>query len=411
MDVELVSVGNELLLGHTVNTNVAEIAQFLSEIGLAISRSVTVRDDHGAIRGAVRDALDRAEVIIITGGLGPTRDDITKVAVAEALDLPLIRDEQYVVELRERFGKIRPGPMPASNLSQADVPKGGERLLNPLGSAPGIWIQMLNAVLIMLPGVPREMRGLMSNEVVPRLRNRADDSVILSRTLKTTGVAESALADVLSGVEERLEPLSLAFLPSVEGVDLRITASHMTKDEAAAKLDEATAILRPMLGSWYYGSEDLAEHLLNVLREKRLTLSCAESCTGGLIGQRLTSIPGSSDVFLGGVVAYSNEVKERVLQVSRSMIEEHGAVSTPVAEAMARGAITCFGTDAAVSVTGIAGPGGGTTEKPVGTVHMAAILRGKAACESRLFPGDRIDIRNRSAQAALDLLRGLLLKD
>jgi nicotinamide-nucleotide amidase len=263
--------------------------------------------------------------------------------------------------------------------------------------------------VVLLPGVPREMRGLLVNEVVPRVKQRAGDLVIQSTTLRTAGISESALADALQGVEEQIAPLTLAFLPSAEaGVDLRLTAWRLPRVEAEERLTAAVARLEPLLGKNQYHGVSLAEQLLTTLRKKGLTVAVAESCTGGLVGQRLTEIPGCSDVFLGGVVAYANDAKENLLGVPHALLERHGAVSAEVAMAMAEGALQRFKADTSVAVTGIAGPGGGTADKPVGTVHLAARVHDKAVHRAFVLPGDREDIRQRSAVRVLDLLRRTL---
>jgi nicotinamide-nucleotide amidase len=266
----------------------------------------------------------------------------------------------------------------------------------------------------MLPGVPREMRGLLTTQVVPRLAERigSQANVTRSRLLRTTGIAESSLADRLEGVDEQIAPLTLAYLPSLEGVDLRLTAWDTEATMADQALEEVSQTVLPLLGRHYYGegSDDLAAVVLDGLAAGGHRLATAESCTGGLVGQRLTAVPGASMVYVGGVVAYANEVKAEVLGVPADLLEHHGAVSEEVARAMAQGVARRLGVNAAIAVTGVAGPEGGTPEKPVGTVYVAARL-GEAERVARLgLPGDRDDVRCRSAQAALDLLRGLLPK-
>ncbi len=410
MDVELLTVGNELLLGQTVNTNAAEIALALSSVGAVVARATTVADDTESIRDALRVALARSGFVITTGGLGPTRDDITKMAVADLFEVSLVRDHHYLETLRSRFEQMGHGPMPASNQTQADLPEGASALPNPLGTAPGIWMEGTIGTVVMLPGVPKEMRGLLANEVIPRVKQRSGDLVIQSKTLRTAGISESALADALDGVEEQIAPLTLAYLPSAEaGVDLRITAWRLPSAEAHERLASAVEVLKPMLGRHQYHGAGVAESLLSALRKNRLTIAIAESCTGGLVCHRLTEVPGCSDVFLGGVVAYANDVKENLLGVPAKIIERHGAVSVEVAQAMVLGAQQRFGSDTAIAVTGVAGPAGGTPEKPVGTVHIAARVADSTTHRAVVLPGDREDIRQRSALRALDLLRRALL--
>jgi nicotinamide-nucleotide amidase len=299
--------------------------------------------------------------------------------------------------------------MPAANRSQADVPQGAIVLPNPHGTAPGIWLEdAAGRVAVLLPGVPHEMRVLLHEHVLPRLALRAHGRVVRSRALRTTGVAESALAERLHGVEDSIGPLTLAYLPGPWGVDLRLTAWTMEAGEADRRLSEAVARLAPLLGRDCYGEDaaDLAGIVLSGLGGRRLAV--AESCTGGVLGGRITSVPGASASFVGGIVAYDDAVKTQLLGVPAALIAEHGAVSEPVVRAMAEGAARTFATEATLAVTGIAGPGGGTVEKPVGTIWYAARCGGHVRAARRVMPGDRAEIRERAAQAALDLLRRLL---
>lgn len=416
MELELLTIGTELLLGFTLDTNAAELATALSAAGVRVTRGTTVSDDEASIRTAVLGGLERTGFVITTGGLGPTRDDITKQVVADLFHAPLELDNAYLEELRQRFERFGRGPMSEKNRSQAEIPRGATKLVNRWGTAPGLWLEGEPGIVVMLPGVPREMRGLLADEVLPRIRKRVADQtgkqalVTRSRVLRTTGISESSLADVLDGVEEAIAPLTLAFLPTVAGVDLRLTAWEMEGGASETRLGRAVDLLLPRLGSRYYASDDgdLAAVLLEALGGAGHRLAVAESCTGGLVGGRLTAVPGSSAVFIGGVVAYDDRVKEDILGVPKAILEAHGAVSEAVATAMADGVATRFGTAAAVAVTGIAGPGGGTEEKPVGTVCIAGRVGDAQRVVRRVIPGDREGIRQRSAQAALDLLRGLV---
>ncbi len=412
MDLELITIGTELLLGFTLDSNAATLGRALAAIGVRVIRRTTVGDDGPAIAAAVAEALERTKFVITTGGLGPTRDDATKRAVAALFDAPLILDEAYLERLRQRFERLGRGPMPESNRTQAEVPRGAIVLPNRFGTAPGLWLEGRLGTVVLLPGPPKEMTGLLEQEVVPRLLRRTAASggparVTLSRTLRTTGIAESALADRLGEVEAHLSPATLAYLPSVEGVDLRLTVWGREPEEARRLLERAAGLLRPALGAHYYGEDgcDLAAVVLEECERRGLSLAIAESCTGGLLGQRITAIPGASRIFAGGVIAYANQVKTTALGVPASLIAEHGAVSRPVVEAMAAGAAARFGTRAALAVTGIAGPTGGTPDKPIGTVWLAVHLEGRTEAVLRQFPGDRDEVRRRSAQAALDLLR------
>jgi nicotinamide-nucleotide amidase len=404
--IELVTIGTELLLGLTVDSNGAEIARALAERGVRVVRRTSVGDEPEAIRAAVAEALRRTGAVLTTGGLGPTRDDVTKRVVAELYGWPLEFDESVWDDLLERFRRLMRAPAP-SNRSQAEVPRGATVLRNRWGTAPGLWLEGEPGLAIMLPGVPREMRMLLEHEVAPRLgRRAAGGPVIRSQLVRTTGVPESALAERIGDVESEIAPLGLAYLPGLDGVDLRLTAWQLAPQEADRRLQAAARLLRDRAGEHVYaeGDVDLAAVVLDLARSRRLTLGVAESCTGGLVGGRLTEIPGSSDVFAGGVICYSDALKTSLLGVAEAVIEEHGAVSEPVAAAMALGALTRLDVDAAVAVTGIAGPAGGTEAKPVGTVCFGLALAGRVEARRTLFPGSRHEIRARAAQAALFLL-------
>jgi nicotinamide-nucleotide amidase len=389
----------------TVDTNGAVIARALSGIGVRVVRRTSVADRPDEIRNAVSDALGRTGAVLTTGGLGPTRDDITKKVVAELFSAPLDFDESVWANLLERFARLERKPA-ESNRSQAEVPRGAIVLRNRWGTAPGLWLDGTPGLVIMLPGVPLEMRNLLEHEVVPRLRPKADGSVIRSLMVRTTGIPESALAERLGNVEDEIAPVTLAYLPGLEGVDLRLSVWNVPVDEADLRLQRAAELLRSRAGEHVYaeGDTDLAAVLLERARTVRLSLAVAESCTGGLIGTRLTEIPGSSDVFVGGVIAYDNRIKVEQLEVPRSLLAEHGAVSEPVARSMVEGVARRFGVAAGVAVTGIAGPGGGTPTKPVGTVWLASVLNGSVLTRRSVFPGARHEVRARAAQAALHLL-------
>ncbi|HET9041131.1 MAG TPA: competence/damage-inducible protein A [Gemmatimonadales bacterium] len=405
MNIELVTIGTELLLGFTVDTNGAEIARAFAAIGVTVVRRTSVSDSPEAIRDAVRGALQRTGAVLTTGGLGPTRDDISKRVVADLFGAPLDFDERVWAVLVERFARLGRVPV-ESNRSQAEVPRGAIVLPNRWGTAPGLWIDGPPGLVIMLPGVPGEMRKLLEHEVAPRLAGRADGRVIRSRLVRTTGIPESTLAERMGDIERDIAPLSLAYLPGLDGVDLRLSAWRLPPDEADARLSAAVALLRERGGEHVYGEgeADLAELVLDAARSRGARIATAESCTGGLVGARLTEIPGSSDVYLGGIVAYANELKTGVLGVDPALVAAHGAVSEPVALAMALGAVERLGADAAVSVTGIAGPGGGSEAKPVGTIWYGVAYGGTVATHRSMLPGTRHDIRARAAQAALHLL-------
>jgi nicotinamide-nucleotide amidase len=407
--LEVVTIGTELLLGQILDTNAAELGRALAAAGVEVVRHTSVADRPEAIRAAVTDALERTGFVITTGGLGPTRDDMTKREVAAVFGKTLELDEMVLRSLEDRFRRLGRA-MPAVNRTQAEVPAGATVLPNPRGTAPGLWVEAEARVVVMLPGVPSEMRGLLAEEVLPRLAARSSGRVVRSRSVRTTGIAESALAERVGAIEEEIAPLTLAYLPSAEGVDLRVTAWGLHEAEAERRLSQVAALLRERAGEHAYGADgaDLAAVVLDQLRARKARLVVAESCTGGLLGGRITAVAGASSVFIGGVVAYDDVVKSGMLDVPPELLEQHGAVSEQVVTAMAEGVQRQFAVDAALAITGIAGPTGGTPEKPVGTVWLAARFGAQTRALKRIFPGDRGEIRARAAQAALDVLRRVL---
>lgn len=372
-------------------------------------RRTAVGDNVDAIASAVREALDRTGAVITTGGLGPTSDDVTRDAVAQVFGRELRVDEAHLLWMRERWKKRFGRDLPESNRRQAMIPDGARKLDNKHGSAPGVFIEDdRDRWVVMLPGVPRELRGMTDDTLLPLLRERGcgeDGECIKSRTWRTTGVAESLLADTLAGVDA-----ALAYLPGVDGVDLRMSVRAPGAAEADRALDKVGAALRAAVGESMYGEgdDDLARALLELCRSRNLEIAVAESCTGGLLGARITAIPGSSEVFVGGVIAYSDEMKVRELGVSEATLREHGAVSEEVVRQMAVGAQKKFGVDVVLAITGVAGPGGGTTEKPVGLVWICAAVGERVEPRKIQSWGDRQEIRYRAAQAAMELARRML---
>ena len=414
MDIEIVTIGDELLLGFTLDTNAAHLARELAAAGVSITRRSTVGDSAGEIAAGVKSALERTGAVITTGGLGPTSDDLTKPAIAEIFGRAMYYDAD-VMESIERLFRSRgyPGPIPATNRVQAMIPEGARVLRNRHGSAPGIWLEDDGGRWVaMLPGVPREMKGMLADTLMPLILERAGavTTVVRSRTLRTTGVAESALAERIADLARNISPLSLAYLPGADGVDLRLTCRDEEAPRADALLLDAGGRLRERLGERVYGegATDLAGVVIEMCRARGVRIAVGESCTGGLVGARLTAIPGSSAVFVGGVIAYDDRVKVELLGVPPDVIMAHGAVSESVVSLMASGARVRFGTEIGIAVSGIAGPGGGSPEKPVGTVWTAVDVQGTVKATVRGYPGDREEIRARSAQAALDMVRSVL---
>lgn len=414
MQIEVVTIGSELLLGFTIDTNAAHLARELSAIGVEIVRRTTVGDDADAVADAVRQALERSEGVITTGGLGPTADDLTKPAIARLFGRAMYRDEETVASL-EAFWRARGriGTLPAANLQQAMIPVGATILRNRHGTAPGIWLEDERGRWVaMLPGVPREMRGMLAEELMPHLAARTTDGrVVRSRTIRTTGIAESQLPDKLGALSGGTPPLRLAYVPGLEGVDLRLTVGGLPGADADRLLAAEGAAIRERVGVYVYGEEgdDLAAIVLTMARDRGQSIAAAESCTGGMLGMRLTAIPGSSDVFLGGIVAYDNRIKEAQLGVQAATLAAHGAVSEPVAAEMAAGVRDRLGADIGVGITGVAGPAGGTADKPVGMVCLAVATPERPIARTVRFAGDRHEIRARAAQAALDMIRRTLL--
>lgn len=416
MNVELVSIGNELLLGYTIDTNAAFFAREAAALGIRVVRRATVGDGAEEIAAAVKEGLERTGAVITSGGLGPTSDDLTKPSIAELFGRGMFLDASVLTSLQARW-KARgwPGELPVANHNQAMIPEGSEIIQNAHGSAPGIWLtDAKGRWCAMLPGVPREFRGMAREQLLPRIVAHQGPEgaglVVRSRTLRTTGIAESALADAIGDLAKELSDVGVAYLPGWEGVDLRITVYDEPGDVAQVRIDRAEAALRQKVGKWMYGTEDddLATLVLMALRAKGMRIGVAESCTGGMLGMRLTAISGSSDVVDGGIIAYHDAVKVRELRVKEETLVAHGAVSEETAREMATGLRAHFGVDVAVSITGIAGPGGGTPEKPVGTFCLAVDVRGTVRSLRTSAVGDRHEVRQRSAQAALNLVRRAL---
>jgi nicotinamide-nucleotide amidase len=414
VSVEIVTIGDELLLGTTVDTNAVFLARALGEIGIPIARRATVGDDPDAIADAVGQALRRTGAVITTGGLGPTADDLTRPVLAKLFGRELHEDQRIVAALHALWAsRGRGGALPVSNLQQALVPDGAEVLENAQGTAPGLKLTDDDGRwVIMLPGVPRELRHMTTTHIVPMLTSVSDGAVLRSRSVRTTSIAESALAEKLGRMKREVEGLPLAYLPGHDGVDLRVTARGLSADEAALKLDAAVEQIQHAVGIHAYATdgESMASVVLALCADRGETIAVAESCTGGLLGARLTEVPGSSRVVLGGVIAYANSVKEQELGVQAEDIAAYGAVSEPVAIQMARGVRAVTGATIGIGITGVAGPDGGTTDKPVGTVWVAVDVRGEVKALRTVFIGDRPEVRHRASQAAMDMVRRALLQ-
>ena len=411
--LEIVAIGDELLLGQTIDTNSAWLARELAQHGIRVVRGTTTGDDEGAIRAAVGDALERTGAVICTGGLGPTRDDVTRPVVASMFGRQLRVDADVLAALEERFRRVGREMSPL-NRCQAEVPAGAVVLPNANGTAPGLVLtDDAGRFAVLLPGVPREMRGLFQDHALPWLLHRwpARPGAVCHRVIRTTGIAESKLAELLEPALAELDGIGVAYLPSPTGVDVRLTCwGDRSQTDAERAFDRIENDVRAVAARWIYarGIVDLAEAVGDALQQRGWTVAAGESCTGGLIAKRLTDRAGSSEYMLGGVVAYANDVKIESLGVPHELIVAYGAVSEPVAAAMARGATERLHADCAVAVTGIAGPGGGTEAKPVGTVCIAARTPERERVTTIRSLGDRGEVRERAAQAALALLLDLL---
>lgn len=412
MRAEIIAVGSELLTPHRLDTNSLFLTSELNQLGIRVTYKTVVGDVPDEMRSSFRCALERAEVVVSSGGLGPTDDDRTRQTVAELLSRKLNVDDAVLRHIKERFQRFRPGRvMPEINARQALVPEGATVLPNPNGTAPGLWLEANGHVVILLPGVPGELRGLFETQVKPRLARFGGKLRLYTRELRITGLPESE-------VETRVSPL-YALYPNVEttilasppGIQLHPSVWSDDSVRAEKLLDEITSRMALAVGEHMYSmhGESLEEVVGRILTENRATIAVAESCTGGLLAERLTNVPGSSVYFLGGVVCYSNELKSRLVDVPPSMIEAKGAVSPDVALALAEGIRKLTGARLGIGVTGIAGPGGGSPEKPVGLVYIGlADERGPRQKEFR-FLGDRDRIRLFASQAALDMARRYFL--
>lgn len=414
MKAEIVSVGTELLLGQIVDTNAAYIARALAGLGFSLYRKTTIGDNHDRLSSVVRDALERADVIMVTGGLGPTEDDLTKETVADVLGVELVESAEALLHLRTMFAS-RGTPMPESNRKQALVPESGagQAIPNPIGTAPGVLFKQGVKRVVCMPGVPREMKLMMDGWVTSYLReylrNERGVEAIRSRTVRTIGIGESRLEQLILDLAHGRDNPSAATYAGDGECEVRITARAATEAAADAMLDGVEEEVRCRLGRFAYGGEadTLASVVGRCLRRAGLTICTAESCTGGLLAGKLTSIPGSSDYFERGFVTYSNRSKNEELGVDENTLAVHGAVSRESAIRMARGAANASGARISLSITGIAGPGGGSQDKPVGLVHFGLVdARMTRVIAARIrFNGDRESVRNRACSFSLDLIR------
>jgi nicotinamide-nucleotide amidase len=413
MRTAIITIGDEILIGQVTDTNAVWISKRLNDLGVQVGEMVTVSDQAEQITGTLDRYMGQYDLLIMTGGLGPTTDDITKQTLAAYYNCKMVTHPD-VLERITRFFKDRGRSMIESNLLQADVPEACRVLMNNHGTAPGMWFEKEGTILISLPGVPYEMKGLMEDHVIPELEKRNNVPKVVHRTIMTQGVPESYLAAMLRDWEDELpECVKLAYLPRPGIVRLRLTVVDKCAKDAEQILDVIISKLLKIIPEHIFGYDDISleEALGTLLRGRGLSLASAESCTGGNIARLITSVPGSSSYYSGSVVAYKNSVKSNVLGVDPQVIEEKGAVSGEVVEQMANGLRKLMGTDTAISTSGIAGPDGGTEDKPVGTTWICVQYGEQSFARKFRFSGTRERIIAQASYTALQLLRRLLLKN
>ena len=408
----ILAVGSELLTPHRIDTNSLFLTGRLNEIGIDVIEKSVIGDHEPSLRAAVRRAMQDVDVIVTSGGLGPTADDLTREAVAAELGLPLVEDADVLATIRHRFDR-RGLRMPDGNRRQAAVPAGARVLPNPNGTAPGLLVEAGANVIVLLPGPPRELQPMFDAHVAPLLSERARGRRLVRRVIKVAGKPESHVEEIAHPIYSTFATgdisIETTILATPGQIELHLSARGDAEDLIAARLDEAVTALAAALGSSVFSIDGRAieQVIADEMLDRKWRLAVAESCTGGLVGGRLTDVPGSSAWFTGGVVAYENEIKKAHLGVSSELLEQHGAVSEAVAVAMADGVRQRFQADVGLAVTGIAGPSGGSADKPVGTV-MIAVSSGPAVVRTYRFVGDRAMVRQQSVIAALELLRQTL---
>jgi nicotinamide-nucleotide amidase len=408
---EIIAVGSELLTPYRLDTNSLYLTEELNRLGIAVVRKSVVADDRQALAAAFHEALERADLVVSTGGLGPTEDDLTREAAADALGRRLLLDESVLEKIRERFARLG-RVMAPNNQRQAMVPEGAIILPNAAGTAPGIWIEAGERAVLLLPGPLGELRRIFAERARPLIERLAGERRMTHRMLRTVGLPESDVDHHAAPIYQSYADVETTILATHEGIEIHLTRWSEDQAESARVLDELAARIAATLGDAVFSTEGetLDTAIARELQQAGLTVAVAESCTGGIVSSRLTRIPGSSLFFLGGAVCYSNQMKTAWAGVPAELIERHGAVSSEVAIALAEGARRATGAALGLGLTGIAGPGGGTPEKPVGTVHIALAHEGGVREQLILYAGDRERIRRLAAQSALDILRRHLLR-
>lgn len=412
MKANIISIGDELLIGQTVNTNASYIGQKLTEMHIKVNKIITIRDEEEAIKNEFEAGYKESDFIIVTGGLGPTHDDITKRCIVDFFETELIENESTLEDIKKFFAQ-RDRQVTDLNKKQALIPKIAKALTNNFGTAPGILIEKESRVFVSMPGVPKEMKEMFDNEVVPILEEKIGEveNVIKFKTFSTTGIPESELYRLLEPITSSLTDTSVAFLPNQFGVKLRVTVSGDSDESVQNRLTELEQKVRTLVGRYIYSNRDenIETVVARLLTDRNLTIATAESCTGGLIASRLTNIAGSSKYFNRGVITYSNGAKVELLQVDEDIIDEKGAVSLEVARQMAEGIRKTSGTDIGLSVTGIMGPTVDDSDKPVGLVYVGIADENMVTAKEFRFGNDRLINKDRTSQAALEMLRRNLL--
>lgn len=410
--VSIISIGDEILIGQTLNTNAAYIGEKLTTLGFEVIKSFVVGDDKHAIHNSLRSGSEDSDFIFITGGLGPTHDDITLNSIVEYFQTELVFSESIMKRIEERFQK-RERKMPEINRQQAYVPKNATVIDNFVGTAPGFDISHKGKTFFVMPGVPSEMKSMMENYIIPKMKKNAEETEMFyrQRLLYTTGIPESGLFELLGDIHSGLGNCKLAFLPSQFGVKMRISSRGSTVKEIDKELDNIEKKITELAGKYIYSNEELLleEVVGKILLERKLTIAVAESCTGGIITDRLTNISGSSKYFMQGVISYSNDAKIKTLGVSVDSIIKYGSVSEQVAIEMARGVKNISSTNIGISTTGIMGPTGATETKPVGLVYIGYVDDDKEKVVRYRFAENRLRNKERTSQAALELIRRMLL--
>ncbi|WP_224483319.1 competence/damage-inducible protein A [Robertkochia aurantiaca] len=414
MQAEIITIGDEILIGQVIDTNSAFIAKALNDIGVSVFQISSVQDERTHILTALKEARERADIILITGGLGPTKDDITKHTLVEFFDDELVQHQETLQHVEHLFEKYISTPISDLNRRQALVPSKAKVLKNKYGTAPGMWLEENGKVYVSLPGVPYEMRALVNDEVLPLIQQKFHRPYILHRTVLTYGLGESAIAEKIEAWEDALpRHIKLAYLPNLGRVRLRLTARGEDKEALEAEVEERIKELYPMIGDIIYGMEEdghIEELVGKLLASKKRTLSIAESCTGGKIASMISSVPGASAYFRGGAVTYATESKIKVLGIDPDIIREHGVVSAEVAEQMAVRSRELFGSDYALSTTGNAGPTKGDEGAGIGQVYIGmATPEGSHALEYQ-FGNHREKVINKAANKALEMLQKEILK-